>query len=247
MRFTGLTRVRNEADILTDTLDHMAGFCSEVFVFDDASEDDSVALARRHPIVRAVIAATRWSPEQQRLESVQRHDLFEYARRRAENEFFIYLDADERMELDRELVREIPPGCRGFAFRLFDFYMTPDDHEPYRRGGRLAELRRWCGPEYRDIVMAFHRDVAAFPCDVDCVREPVLSGPHALIGYVRHYGKAISVERWEQKCRFYAQCFPRYAEKWRSRQGQAIHTRSDFGAALIEWPERTRFAVPVPV
>ncbi len=247
MKFTGLTRVRNEGDILSDTLDHMSTFCSEVFVFDDASEDDTAEVARRHPITRHIIQSTRWDAEQQSIESHQRHILFEHARKAAENQWFIYLDADERLEFDMDLVRNTPYDVAGLSFRLFDFYMTPDDHEDHERGQPLASLRRWCGPEYRDIVMAFHRDRTVFPPQEECVREPYIEGFQSLAGYVRHYGKALSVEEWERKCDFYSRCFPRYADKWRQRKGRAIHTHSDFGATLIEWKDRERFAVPVPV
>jgi len=247
MRFTGLTRVRNAGDLIGDTLDHLALFCSEVFVFDDASEDDTVEVARCHPLVRQVLSAKEWSPDQQHLESVQRHILFEEAKRHAQNRWFLYLDVDERLEFDRDLVRAMPDAVAGMAFRLFDFYMTPDDREPYRRGQPLTDLRQWCGPEYRDILMAFDRERAIFPPHEQCVREPSVQGPVALVGHARHYGKALSVAEWDAKCAFYMRCFPRYAKKWARRRGQAIHTRSDFGAELIEWPDRARVAVPVPV
>lgn len=247
MRFTGLMRVRNAGDLLGDSLDHLSAVCDEVFVFDDASEDDSVDVARRHPVVRDVIGFSTWDPNQQWVQSVQRHVLFEYAKEKGKNPWFLYLDADERIVLDPALVRAIPPGTLGFTFRLFDFYLTPDDHAPYQRGNVLAESRTWCGPEYRDILMAFHRDAATFPVSGECVREPALAGPRARIGSCRHYGKAISVADWERKCTHYERHVPRYAAKWAARRGRAIHTTSDFGAPLVTWENRNADAVPVPV
>ena len=66
----------------------------------------------------------------------------------------------------------------------------------------------------------------------------------AEVGWVHHYGKAISVEEWENTCRYYAEHFPEpYRTKWRSRMGRAIHTESDFGRELIRWEDRDRLGV----
>ena len=40
----GLTRVRNESDIIQFTLDHMSTFCEKIIVYDDCSTDDTVAI-----------------------------------------------------------------------------------------------------------------------------------------------------------------------------------------------------------
>lgn len=247
MRFTGLLRIRNAGDLLPDTLAHMSTFCDEIYVFDDASDDDSADIAIRHPVVRDVLRTSTWNPAQQRHQSVERHLLFQYARHTARNRWFVYLDADERLEFDADLVRLLPDGAAGLTFRLFDYYLTPDDHAPYERGESLVGSRTWIGPEYRDIVMAFDRERTHFPPDADAVREPAVEGRTPLVGYCRHYGKAISVDAWERKCDYYVASVPRLAEKWRARKGGAIHTRSDFGAPLVRWEERHRVAVPVPV
>jgi hypothetical protein len=65
-----------------------------------------------------------------------------------------------------------------------------------------------------------------------------LSGNKAVQGYVKHYGKAISVEEWERTCNYYVHYFPRYAKKWAGRRGKAVHTLSDFGRPLIKWEDR---------
>lgn len=59
------------------------------------------------------------------------------------------------------------------------------------------------------------------------------------LGYVRHYGKAISVEEWEKTCDYYGKHFPQYSEKWEKRKGKAVHNGvSDFGNKLISWKEK---------
>ena len=60
-------------------------------------------------------------------------------------------------------------------------------------------------------------------------------------GYVKHYGKAISVEEWEKTCDYYAEWPEPYGSKWAARRGKAIHTESDFGRPLILWEDKDRF------
>ena len=95
--------------------------------------------------------------------------------------------------------------------------------------------RRWIGPEYRLILCLFRPTPR-----INFVRRIPLgwAGTVMPAGEVRHYGKAISVDHWEQMCDYYATYVPRYAKKWRGRKGKAVHDKSDFGRPLILWEER---------
>ncbi len=113
--------------------------------------------------------------------------------------------------------------------RLLNFNITrADSHLTWQD-------REWMGPEYRDIIMLFRAgEGVRFK-----QREPVgVSGNKKLQGYVKHYGKAISIESWESTCDYYIKYFPRYAKKWIARKGKAIHFISDFGRPLIRWDDR---------
>ena len=62
-------------------------------------------------------------------------------------------------------------------------------------------------------------------------------------GFVRHYGKAISIEEWERTCDYYINVrwsdrMPELRDRWKQRKGKAIHTKSDFGRKLITWENR---------
>jgi glycosyltransferase involved in cell wall biosynthesis len=70
-------------------------------------------------------------------------------------------------------------------------------------------------------------------------------GRIAASGFVKHYGKAISIQQWEDTCNYYSTYFPAYAAKWNARRGKAIHTRSDFGYELIRWEEKESKGIPL--
>jgi hypothetical protein len=82
-------------------------------------------------------------------------------------------------------------------------------------------------------------------------REPMgITGKIETKGWVKHYGKAISVEEWEKTCDYYikyrgARSIPMFTAKWKQRKGKAVHTKSDFGRRLITWEERHGKGVPL--
>ena len=55
MKITALLRVRNESLLLPDTLKHLSEISDEIFVFDDASEDNSMDIYVSYPKVKTVI------------------------------------------------------------------------------------------------------------------------------------------------------------------------------------------------
>lgn len=230
----GLTRVRNEAPIIGETLDHFAHHCDAgIVVVDDASEDDTASIAAAHPAVVAVVRNRVWHLQRPAEEWRLRQLALDEGRRHAP-EWFLAFDADERIEPAQ--VR-IEPGVDSIAMRLFDAYITAEDADV------VGTDRRWFGPEYRDIVM-FYRNRPEFTYWLPDQR--VVAGVRTTImgGLARHYGKAISVEEHERTCAYYAAHFPEpYRSKWIERSGKAIHTESDFGRPLYLWPEVVQHGV----
>ncbi len=234
----GLIRVRNEEKIIQDSLDHLEQFCTGgIFVYDDCSTDNTPSICEKHPSVKKVIRGKSWDKERARAEFENRAAILHEAKKAAnENDWFVYIDADERIEYDWSNLYNLSSDVIGIRMRLFDFYITPEDvNEPYYN-------RKYIGPEYRDILIAF-RNLPTLRYDTMDQREVTLGKEGKVLneGYVRHYGKAISVEEWEKTCDYYSKHFPMYSEKWEKRRGKAVHYKySDFGNELITWDEKEK-------
>ncbi|MFN8060731.1 MAG: glycosyltransferase family 2 protein [Vicinamibacterales bacterium] len=242
IRLVGLTRVRNERALIVDALDHLASFCTGgIFVYDDCSTDGTAELCETHAAVRRVVRGAFWDANRGRADYATRASLLAAAQASEEPaDWFVYIDADERIEYDWSRLGRLDPDVLGVRMKLFDFYITPDDVDrPYWQ-------REWIGPEYRPILMAF-RNLPTLSYSVPNQRAVELGQPGRVAdeGWVRHYGKAVSVGEWEETCDFYATYFPAYAAKWRARRGRALHAESDFGRPLVRWSERESDGVPL--
>jgi len=238
IKITGLIRFRNESLILKDTLKQMSKFCDEIFCFDDASTDNSVKIARSFPKVKKVIENFQWNSSQEDTQALQRKLLFEYARNYSHNKWFIYQDADERIEFNWSKLEEYNrKGYTAVRMRLFDAYLTKEDKKPYY-DGELSKLRKWFGPEYREIIFLFKNNKAKYSADISCQREPIVRGRIIDDGYVKHFGKAISIEHFNKTRNYYIKNFPIYRDKWEKRK--AIHNKSDFNNQLILWQQKKR-------
>lgn len=224
----GITKIRNESGIIADTIEHFSQWCDRIYIYDDASTDDTPDICAQYDIVQLKRGA-EWSTDRWNAERDHRQIALEMAQA-DKPDWIIQFDADERFEM--------PFGWSNFdavRMKLFDFYITDEDsHLPYTE-------RRWLGPEFRTIIMMYrnHPDIRfTIPDQREMKLPPGFRIMNA--GYVRHYGKAISVEQWEKTCDYYATYFPEpYKTKWANRKGKAIHRGlSDFGRPLITWDLR---------
>ena len=239
----GVTRLRNEALVLRDTLDYVGGQVDAIIAYDDASTDRTLELLRTHPKVALVVANAAWEEDikaRRLAEGRHRGLLLQIARERLRFDWMLCFDADERVTADLRAYLGGPRvgDCDGVRVRLFDAYMTPEDHAPYQPDRALLDFRRFFGPEERDILMLWRNRPEVIFAERHA-REPGGVERVATALYCQHYGKSLSVEHWEETCDYYIRHFPfdTYGRKWRDRKGQAIHTRSDFMRPLYEWGE----------
>ena len=234
----GMLRIRNEEEIIQDTLDHMSQFVDKIIVFDDASTDKTLDIVYKHPRVIEVIENKTWKQNRIQEETANRHQLLKRAQKFNPNWIF-YADADERFEgnIKEFLNSKEAENVDAIRIRLFDAYMTKNDKAAYKKGQKLLGFRKFFGPERRDIIMIWrnHPDVKYEGSDQ---REPIIKGNVITKFYCQHYGKSLSEKHWEETCDYYAKYFPKhYSEKWKNRRGKAIHQESDFGTPLYTWKE----------
>ena len=240
----GITRVRNEALVLQDTLNYVGKQVDAIVAYDDASTDRTLEILGEHPKVALIVTNRSWETdiEARRLaEGRHRGLLLQAAREHLQFDWMFCFDPDERVTGD---LRGFTEGTHssdydGVRVQLFDAYMTPGDHAPYQADRELLGFRRFFGPERRDILMLWRNRLEV----IFAKREP---GGIESVGtglYCQHYGKSLSVEHWEETCDYYIRHFPfdTYGRKWSERKGQAIHTQSDFMRPLYEWGD-TLFA-----
>src|SRR4030088_3429092 len=59
----GITRLRNEALILRDTLDYVGAHVDAIIAYDDASNDRTLEILRSHPKVGLIVTNGSWEED----------------------------------------------------------------------------------------------------------------------------------------------------------------------------------------
>lgn len=240
MAVKGITKIRNEVHIIKDTLNNWAAYCDAgIHVYCDCCTDGTAELCREHPAVVEVIESNLMDPDRERAEYFNRQQLLNSARRFiGPRDWVAYFDGDEHLYgLEKELftLRHL----RRISTLMFETYITPEDQE-------LSEWqyqqRRWCGDEFEYSPIFFRNTqwIGFFKPDQRNmeVGPPLRPYEDFFHGKCRHWGKGLSVKKWDEKCEYYSTVFgPKYAEKWNHRKGKAVHQMSDFGRPLVLWDD----------
>lgn len=245
MKLVGITKVRNEAHIIRDTLDSWGAVCDVIHVFDDQSTDDTPILAERHPKVVEVITTTMLDPDRERAEWFNRHAVWSSARRFMDaGDWVVYFDGDEHLyDFDKSLL--YATRAEVIACPSYDAYITAED--AHLSEFQYQERLPWVSQEY-EFCLYFYRNQPWLSFHLPDQRNMMdhatarvhLSRPDAIemAGKILHWGKGLSVKKWEEKCDYYSRTFgPKYAAKWKARKGKAVHEVSDFGLPLVKWPD----------
>jgi len=234
MNITSLLRVRNGELLIFDTLKHLSEFSDEICVIDDASTDKTPDICQEHPKVKKVLRNYFHNPNQALVQTAQRALLLNYARADSKNQWFLSTDIDDRFILDWDKLEKYDKdGYSAIGFKCFDAYLTKGNSDSYRRDDKLIQSRKYFGPEYREIFLLFKGSKTSYNWQMAGQRQPDINGKTIMGGLLWHYGKALSIKQWEEKCRYYMASMPQLSEKWKERRGKAIHTKSDFGRELL--------------
>jgi len=227
MKIVGITRVRNEENIILNTLNHVSNFVDEIYVYDDCSTDNTVDICKSHKKVKKVIEGTIWGSTsiQRRRAEGELRDIIYRESLYSNPDYVYYFDADEY-----EYPENLDFKYDTYSFRLYDFYITESDVN-----NNYLE-REFMGPEYRDIIMMFKPNPNIKFTD----RQPIgVSKNIGFGGYIKHYGKSISIEEWNKTCEYYVNTFgSHYKDRWFPRIGKAVHSVSSFGNSFIKWEDR---------
>ncbi len=237
----GVSRVRNQGYLIKDVLDHLTSYLDGVIVYDDASTDNTLNILKNHPLVLEVIENNYWeSDRQQRSKAEGSHRQLLFNRAKTYYPEWVYVfDADEFVEFKEGLDLK-NEGIDSYYFRLYDYYITAHDVEKYYKE------REYIGPEFREIPMMFRASL-----DLN-FHSRVPKGFYNIDfgGYVKHYGKATTIEDWDKKCKYYINHLTEnqpgnidISEKWQKRLGKAVHSKSDFFNDLIKWEDKIEFGL----
>ncbi|CAN5356344.1 hypothetical protein BH11ACT2_BH11ACT2_08850 [soil metagenome] len=234
-----MIRVRNEQDLMKDTLDHLATFADGIIVFDDASTDDTLSISLAHPLVIEVIVNRQWRSTDRIWEETANRRILNQRALKRKPQWLFYSDADERFEGDIRdyLLNECAPTVGGIRIRLLDAYITSEDQAAFVRGQELWNFRSLFGVERRDILMAWRSSSGADFVTPDAREPRMLRGEMISNFWCQHYGKSMSIAQWDETCRYYVDNFPIYRDKWAARIGKAVHVESDFGTPLYKWDD----------
>jgi len=234
MKIIGLIKVRNEEAIIQETLDDWGAYCTGgIYVYDDNSTDKTVEICKNHEAVKYVHENKVWDPNREQHEwQARQHVLVRAQQDATKDDWFVYFDADERLYFD-EWDLLFHQDLKGISCKLYDIYITPEDKDEPDHN-----KRNWVGPEYRTILF-FFRNVPELRYWMPDQRIVTMAPNSRVIvsGVIKHYGKGLSVQHWEDTCDYYINFFPKYSAKWKERKGKAVKTdmKSDFGNNLIKF------------
>lgn len=238
MNIVGITRIRNEEEIIKDTIEHYLQWCSKLYIYDDCSTDNTVLICKSFGDKVMVVEGKHWDTNRTRAEFQTRQFILEIAQ--IDNpDWILYFDADERIEWNFNKDKLINYDV--VNMKLYDFYITEEDKN------KNYKDRTWIGREYRQIPMLFRNNGLSYTYPDQRIANYPANFRILMEGYVKHYGKAISIKQWEDTCDYYANYFPEpYKTKWNNRRGKAIHNNlSDFGTELIKWEDKDKLGIRI--
>jgi hypothetical protein len=193
-RFHALLVVRDEVDIIEESLQHLASWADAVYVFDTGSVDGTWDVVQRvsrqsstiHPVKREAVYFSL---------SKVRSYLFHLVRDHMENgDWFLRVDADERYHVDpREFVDQYMKPDETVAWRqYYDFRLTENDVARWNDNQGQEEsrpvedrLRYFSVEDWSEPRLCQYRSSMKWPADASFPRKAGIIAKNRLL--IRHY------------------------------------------------------------
>ena len=162
----GITRVRNEALILQDTLDYVGKSVDAIVAYDDASTDRTLEILGEHPKVALVVTNRSWEAdiEARRIaEGRHRGLLLQTAREHLQFDWIFCFDPDERVTGD---LRGFIEGTHSSDYRRRADSIVRRLYDPWRSCTLSSRSRTIGLSSFLRPGTARHSDVVAKPVGV---------------------------------------------------------------------------------
>jgi glycosyltransferase involved in cell wall biosynthesis len=133
VRIRGLCLVRNEADVVRQTLLEASAWCDAIYVLDNGSDDETWELVQA--VARETLGVVPHARDARPYSPAMRGDLFRAHRHEAASgDWWCFLDADERYIDDPQVFLAGVPRRYGQVWSAsFEYYFTDLDVARYRQ------------------------------------------------------------------------------------------------------------------
>ena len=207
-------RVRNSIDIIKDFMSHYESF-DGFFFYDDQSDDGTREYLESHPKSVVVNDVEPWKPSSWRDQVAHRSKACKRLLKSSDPEDWMFLlDSDEFISFEPDVLNE----NRVVTLNLYDAVITKDDKDSHFLD------RRWFEKSARKITFAVRCGDFKEITGHRTIRVKSGSRFSDPCGVVRHFGRARSLEKFDEKCDYYVKHagLGSYKEKWSARKGNGV-------------------------
>lgn len=193
MKLNAICIIKNEADIILETVEHALVFCDNIYVFDNGSTDGSYELLKQKASKDKRVVIVEHSDEVYRNQFRNRvynklHDGF------SNNDWWYILDADEMLVEDPRSMLEIASKKHKTQMRVWQaqFYFTDKDLETYDAEDhtqRVADRRRYYRINWREPRFFKNDPTQKWPEDISGKVPPFCQKLYRPSPICRHYAE----------------------------------------------------------
>ena len=139
MKILGICLIKNEGDIIEETLRYAATWCDQIIVDDNGSEDDTWDTVQR--LAKEFPSILPWRQKRQPYHDQLRGEAFREFRHLAEpGDWWTKLDSDERyVDEPRAFLAGVPPRHHVVWAAQFQYYFTDEDLQAWEAGVSRAQ------------------------------------------------------------------------------------------------------------